>query len=500
MSGNHRTNGTDVTYPTAGWRDPKPARVSFDAWQELFERVPEELVERYHYFPPNTEAWSKYLFPPQTFAMYGARHLRRLRFDNSLASLRLWGFVQNETERLFRARQIGRRVVATMGDLGALPVIVNSFPGCVAFYPDCIWWTPFVMESKVLFDAAAERGIGDATCFSRAALGAFAKHSYFPDPELVIASTGASCDDYAGVEQLAADIAREVLWVEEPMRRECRRGTTDAAAGAGHDRNRSCDFGSCPKPTTPDTAAIALLVAEYGRVIARLERLTGHSLSEDELRTGIRRANRVRRLVERLRGLTYHDAALPALEMMVVEFGNLHCYSDMDEWPSVLEHLLATAEERVRAGTLPLADDALRVVWVTPPADPLLLTYVEDAGARVVGTEYVINQALAIIDEAKPPLEAIAESFMAASLIGSSRSRADSVISQARANRAEGVIVSNILGGSHCSMESGLIAGRVKSELGLPVLEFDVAPPAREIDRQLQTRIDAFLEVLRGRR
>ena len=462
------------------WRDPKPARVSFDEWQDLFEQVPDELIERYHYFPPNTEAWSKYLFPPQTFAMYGARHLRRLRFDNSLAALRLWGFVQNETERLFRARQVGRRVIATMGDLGALPVVVNSFPGCVAFYPDCIWWTPFVMESKVLFDAAAERGIGDATCFSRAALGAFAKHSYFPDPELVIASTGASCDDYAGVEQLAADIAREVLWVEEPMRRECRTSNAERRM--------------------PDQASIALLVAEYRRVVARLERLIGHTLGEDELRASIRRANRVRRLVERLRELAYHDAALPALEMMVVEFGNLHYYSDIDEWPNVLEHLLATAEARVRAGTQPFAQDALRIAWVTPPADPLLLTYVEDSGARVVGTEYVINQALAIIDETKPPLEAIAESFMAASLIGSSLSRADSVISQARANRAEGVIISNILGGSHCSMESGLIAGQVRTELGLPVLEFDVAPPAREIDRQLQTRIDAFLEVLRSRR
>ena len=127
------------------WRDPRPARVGFDEWQELFERVPDELIERYHYFPPNREAWSKYLFPPQTFAIYGARHLRRLRFDNSLAALRLWGFVQNETERLFRARQVGRRVIAAMGDLGAVPVIVNAFPGCLAFYPDCSWWTPFVM-------------------------------------------------------------------------------------------------------------------------------------------------------------------------------------------------------------------------------------------------------------------------------------------------------------------------------------------------------------------
>ena len=169
-----QTSQTGRANPTPGWADPKPARVTFDEWQGLFEQVPEALIEQYHYFPPGREAFSKYLFPPQTFAVYGMRHLRRLKYDNSLASLRMWGFVQNETERLFRARQTGRRVIAAMGDLGAVPVIVNSFPDCVAFYPDCIWWTPFAMESRVLFDAAAELGIGDATCFSRAALGAFA--------------------------------------------------------------------------------------------------------------------------------------------------------------------------------------------------------------------------------------------------------------------------------------------------------------------------------------
>jgi benzoyl-CoA reductase/2-hydroxyglutaryl-CoA dehydratase subunit BcrC/BadD/HgdB len=104
------------------------------------------------------------------------------------------------------------------------------------------------------------------------------------------------------------------------------------------------------------------------------------------------------------------------------------------------------------------------------------------------------------MDESKPPLEAIAESFMAASLIGTSRSRAESVIRQARERQAEGVIVSGILGGSHCAMETRLISDIVKQELDLPVLEFDVAPPSNAIGRQLQTRIDAFLEVLRSRR
>jgi benzoyl-CoA reductase/2-hydroxyglutaryl-CoA dehydratase subunit BcrC/BadD/HgdB len=335
------------------------------------------------------------------------------------------------------------------------------------------------MESSVLFEAAAEQGIGDAACFSRAALGAFVKHSYFPDPELVIASTGASCDDYSGVEQLAARIAGEVLWVEAPMRMEC----PAPASGAG------CDRGT-----------VEFLVSEYRRVVERLEEMTGHPITEDELRTGVRRANRVRGIVAELRELAYRDGVLPALEMMVVEFGNLHHYSDVEEWTAVLEHLLETARGRQRRGESVVAEDALRVVWVTPPADPLLLCHVEDRGARVVGTEYVINQALEPVDEDGPALEAVARSFMAGSLIGTSRQRAGAVIAQARAGRAEGIIVSAILGGSHCAMESRIIADCVKAELGLPVLEFDVAPPAREIDRQTGTRIEAFLELLRARR
>ncbi len=488
--------GTDARRAVDSWHDPPAGRVTFDEWGRLFERVPDELLDRYHYYRADQEAqgglrpWSAYMFPPQTFAVYGARHLRRLKFDSSLAALRLWGFVQNETERLYRARQLGRKVVATMGDLGAVPVIVNSFPGVTAFYPDCIWWTPFAMESNVLFDAAAGLGIGDATCYSRAALGAFAKHAYFPDPDLVVASTGASCDDYSGVEQLASRLAAETLWVESPYRRE-RLG----CHGCGSAPARTRDSGM---PYEPES--LAFMVSEYERVRGAMERLTGHRITDGELRAGVGKANRVRRLTRRLRELAYRDAVLPALEAMVVEFGNLHHYADIDEWPEVLGQLVETCEARARKGETAVNPDALRIVWVTPPADPLLLNYLEDRGARVVGTEYVIGQALELLDEGRAPLEAVAESFMAASLTGSTRQRTESVIRQAREHDAEGIVISGVLGGSHCAMESRLIARYVRAELDLPVLEFDVPPPAREINRQIRTRIDAFLEMLRGRR
>lgn len=492
---------TNVECRTQGWRDPKAARVGFDEWLDLFERVPDELISRYRYFRTRTDRpapWATYLFPPQLFAVYGCRHLKRLKFDNSLAALRLWGFVQNETERLFRARQLGLKVVATMGDLGAVPVIVNAFPGCVAFYPDCTWWTPFVMESNVLLDAAAELGIGEATCFSRAALGAFAKHSYFPDPALVIASTGATCDDYSSVESRVATLVPETLWVEVPMRadpRACRGCATGRAVTA----SSGVEY---------DTAARDLLVEEYRRVVERLENLTGHTLTAADLDRSIELANRVRSLTREISELAYGHGALPALEMMVVEFGCLHGYSDLAEWAEVLEHLCDTARRRVETGDLPLDRDALRIAWCSPPADPLFLCAVEDRGCRVVATEYLINQALEAIAadsrqltaDSRAGLSAVAASFLAASLIGSSRQRAASLIQRARAQRAEGVIVSGVLGGSHCAMESRPIAEEVRAGLGVPVLEFDILAPAREVNRQIETRIAAFLEVVRGRR
>ncbi|MGQ9708390.1 MAG: 2-hydroxyacyl-CoA dehydratase [bacterium] len=366
---------------------------------------------------------------------------------------------------------MGKRVIAVMGDLGPLAVIVSSFPDCVPFYPDCWWWTPFAMESKVLLDAAATFGIGEASCFSRAALGAFAKHNYFPDPDLIFAATGASCDDYSGVESLVAKLTGRVIWVETPLRS---RGQT--------------------KQLT------RLLVEEYHRVVSALEELTGTPLTEQMLKDGIRRANRVRYLTSRLRELAYKECALPALETMMIEFGCLHYYSDITEWTAILEHLLTTAEFRFE-NSLPVLNPAnLRIAWFTPPADPLLLSFVEDRDARLVGTEYVINQALSIIDDSLPGLVAIAQTTLAGSLNGTSAERAGFLNAQAKVRQAEGVIVSGILGGSHCAMESKLIAENIKRQLDIPILEFDVAPPSKEIDRQTVNRIEAFLELLRSRR
>jgi benzoyl-CoA reductase/2-hydroxyglutaryl-CoA dehydratase subunit BcrC/BadD/HgdB len=558
------------------YRDPPPRRITFDEWGELFEQIPDELIQRYHYFHPEMEPrmhanaresggkktpvhassrqpesqttatdrnlqsaicnpqsaisapypWSTYLFPPQTFATYGARHLRRLKFDNSLAALRMWGFVMNETERLFRARQVGKKVIATMGDLGGTPPMVLATGTGLPFYPDCIWWVPFMNESSVLFDAAATMGLGDAVCYSRASLGAFIKKSYFPDPVLCIAGTGASCDDYGAVESLVEGMGQPVLWFELPLRKDPamrndetadqRRLRQTGGFGAPGSACASCErYSTTPAGTEYQESALEFLVEQFQNLRGKLEELFGITRDDDRLHAAIRRVNRVRRSVARIKEKVYSApvSIFPALEMMVIEFGNLHFYSDIDEWTAILEHIEETVDERLKTpdecrtqnterrmqnGVNP--QSPIPVVWVTPPADPLLLTYAEDQGLRVVGTEYVISQSLFEIPEDGDPIRALAETFLNASLIGSSRARAQSVIEQAKRYQAEGVVISGILGGSHCATETSLIRDFVQQELDLPVLAFDVPSPSGIIQSQIKTRMDAFIEVLMGRR
>jgi hypothetical protein len=476
----------------AGYVDPPPAQVGYAERNRLFSGVPTSLIQQCRYYHDVDAEWSTYLFPPATYATYGSRYLKRLRYDNSLAALRLWGFVMSEGERLFRARQIGRKLIACMGDLGGTTPIVQAAGNAVAFYPDCFWWTPFFMESKVLFEAAGALGMGEECCFSRATLGAFHKRAYFPTPDLCVAATGASCDDFASVAQLAESLTGQAVhWLEIPFRREPQPWFRRAAF-------RRTAHGDAQYPIH----ILPFLCEEYARVLQRLEEICGHPISPHDLCSSIVGANRLRLTVRAIRDLAYgaDPCPLPALEAMHVEFATLHGYSDPDECRRVLDNVLATVQRRASNGEGVLDRDAVRVAWVGPPADMRLLNMLEELGGRVAGTEYMINQSLSLISEEMEPIEALADCFLNASLIGSCSYRARRVVEEARRYGAEGIIITGVVGASHCVAEGRTIAQVAKEELGIPTLCIDVPFPSDVPPGQIATRIEAFLEVLRARR
>jgi hypothetical protein len=484
---------------TPFWVEPPPGKISSSAWRRSFATIPAELIDRYRYYRDNGKTpWNTYLIPPSTFAAYGVRYLQKLRFDNSLASLRLWGFALTESERLYRARQSGKKVVALMGDLGPLAPLVYSFPNVVAFYPECHWWTPFLTESNDLFDVAARKGIGEDCCFVRAALGAFLKRCYFPGPDLCVASVGATCDDMAAVIQGAWGMKYPFFWFEIPHRPVMIPPLIKGGSG-----DQSNTILSPPYQGGAGGDLQNLLVSQFQTLIPRLEEISGHAFSAEALRHTLAKVNRFRRSVEKTRRYAYrsYGASLPALEMMDLEFMGMAFYADLDEALDIARHLERTARKRFQQKQFVTATDAYRLFWVTPPADPILLNHAEELGGQVVGSEYLINQIRKPLREDLPPLEALTEGILAMSLIGTSGQRANIVVKEAKQAKAEGVIISSIFAGSHCASENRIIAEEVRRRLNLPVLVFDVVGPGKERQQgQTLSRMQAFMEVLQARR
>ncbi|MCX6639916.1 MAG: 2-hydroxyacyl-CoA dehydratase family protein [bacterium] len=454
---------------------PKPLQIDYREWHQLFKQVPDQQVETTRYYRQLDDApWSQYLFPPSTHAVYGNRLLRKLHFDNSPAALRLWGFVLSEGERIFRARQAGMKIIAPMGDLGCVTPLIYSFPNTIAFYPDCLWWTPFLMESHVLFDDAAELGLGEDSCFVRAALGAFFKQAYFPKPDLCIGTVGATCDDMAAVMSEVDRMEIPIYYFELPPR-------SDVVS----DQTRWVNF----------------LGVQYGALTSRLEEVTGAAFSVERFRAAVLKVNRLRRLIAEIKKYAASLGPNPmgAVEMMNVEFAALSYYGDLDECVEVLQDFKDCVQSRAAAGE-GYRGQELRIVWVTPPADPLLMNYVEELGGRVVGSEYVINQTTPILKEEGDPFTILAEAQLAASLAGSTAFRVKLILEQLKSAGADGVIISGIFGSSHCPYETIPIVEALRKQ-NVPVLSFDVVAPGKmRLQSQIYNRIEAFMESLRARK
>lgn len=454
--------------------DRPAAKIDFESWNAEFRRISAGAQESSR--PPGVEApGTPALGTPRCFVeLEGDLRLKNLRFDNSLAALRLWSFLLSENDRLAAARRAGKKIVGTLKDLGTAPVIVYSSSRAVAFYPDGAWWIPCLMEmSEGLLRIADAAGFGDEVCPVRATLAAFLNQAHFPMPDLLVGAAGASCDDMACVMQRIADLGIPMVWWELPYRRD---------------------------GVTPEL--VRFVAREFDRVRRAVGRVVGEEITDDMLSAGIRKANRVRGILARIRDLVYgtSPAPFPGLETQICEMLALHFCSDLEQCLSVLSEVRQTVERRVERFEGVLPRDNCRVVWVNPVADLRVMDLFEDMGGVLAGTEYLFRHALLPIPEHRPPLEALAETALRDPMIGTAQYRARLIIEEVRKYGAEGVVVSSVPGASHCATEGLVIRQEVQRALDLPVLEIVVPPVADASIGQLATRFEGFFEVIRSRR
>ncbi|MBP7935558.1 MAG: 2-hydroxyacyl-CoA dehydratase [Phycisphaerae bacterium] len=417
----------------------------------------------------------------------GDRRLLRLRFDPSPAALRLWNFLLTEEARLRKARRDGKKLVGVMKDLGTTALMAYCVPELVAFYPDGAWWIPCVMEMQAgLFSIADSLGINDSFCPVRAMLGAFVTGAHFPIPDMLVCSAGATCDDFSAIAQRLEGLGHPILWWEIPHRRRPESGEGRVELPGGF---------------VAPTEQVAVVREELDRVREGLQSVAGSRLDDVRLAAGIRKANRVRRLLADLRRqvFTAPRCPMPALEMLVAEMLAIHFCSDFDESLRVLADLDEEVSARVRSGEGILPAEAVRVYWVNPVADLRVMNLLESCGGRVCGTEYLFSHALDLIPEDLGPMEALARMALADPMVGPASDRAERICRDAVGFGAEAVLISRIPGASHCALEGEVIAEGVR-RLGLPVAEIEVPSLSDACGPRLATRLGGLIETALRRR
>jgi benzoyl-CoA reductase/2-hydroxyglutaryl-CoA dehydratase subunit BcrC/BadD/HgdB len=459
-------------------------------WEERMPQVPEEYRAGCTVLRDLVPGGVRYLFSPYEYSCRGDTLLRRLTFDSSLASLRLWAFIFSEKDRLFLAKEKGWKVFAAMKDLGPVPVLSYAVPGSLTFYADELWWAPCFAEESHLLDEASKLGAGEELCFVRAALGAMKTLDYFPRPDLCIAGVGACCDDFSAVMQLIEAEGLPTHWWEMAARFEPSSPVTTEP------------FGRTPGGSPYQRSAREFVAGQLRGVVRRLEDVSGSRVTEQMLVQSRDRFNVIRGRISELRDLVYgaKRPPLPGLEMLLAEFIAPHACSDADEAVRVLDDVLTTVRYRLAKNTSPLAPDPVRVFWATPPTDAALITLLEDLGGCIAGTEYMISHAFFPIATDKPVVDAVAENCMDDPMTGSAAFRARRIAEGCRKYGAEGVIISGISGASHCAFDEGAIAGLVTKELGIPVLSFDVPYSPGRLSAQVVNRMEGFMDLLKQRR
>ncbi len=455
----------------------KPAQITLEQWNERYAQLREQGMRE-----------SFFGGPLSRHVADGDTRLLQLRLDNSTAALALWNLLLSENDRLRRYRADGKKLIATMKDLGTVPVMAYSLDNLAAFYPDGAWWTPCLMEQhEGLFELAAQYGLDESYCPVRAMLAAFVNGEHFPRPDLIVSSAGAICDDFSAIAQQLEHLGFDIHWWEIPHRRTP--GPDETAV-------------RLPGGITAPASQVRFVRGELQRLRGLLENTAGEPLTDERLAAGIEKANRFRQRLAEIRTLAYTAPTAPmgGLEMLIAEMLALHYCSDYQAAMDVLGQLLAEIVRRIEQNTGVLAQEAARIFWVNPVADLRAMNLLEDCGGRICGTEYLFSHTLDLIPDNIDPMEALARTALADPMVGSTLDRTRRIENDIRRFGAEGVILSRIPGASHCAYESALIGETLRRSMRLPVIEIEVPSLCDAVEPTLRTRLEALVETIKQRR
>lgn len=266
------------------------------------------------------------------------------------------------------------------------------------------------------------------------------------------------------------------------------------------------EFLALDMPNTKSDEGRAVLHRSYTDLVATLERLSGQTITADSLRAGIAMVNAKRRAMHRLARLRQADPApISGLDGLLAN--QVFFYDDPERFTASVEKLCDELEVRVarKKGVAPAGAPRI-VLSGCPMAVPnwKLPAIVESVGAVIVGEESCIGErgTQNLVDDSGDTLEALLESLVDryfaidCAVFTPNPGRAEHALEISRGAGADGVIHYSLQFCAPYQAEASGLERHVEGG-GVPVLRLDTDYSNEDVE-QLRTRVEAFVEQLRG--
>ncbi len=243
---------------------------------------------------------------------------------------------------------------------------------------------------------------------------------------------------------------------------------------------------------------------EIRNLMAKVEEVTGNTITAESLKAAITEVNDKRRALQRIAATRAADPA-PISGKDALLATQVAFYDDVPRFTQMMNALADELEARVAAGEGVTAKGAKRIlVTGTPMALPnwKLHDIIEKAGAVVVGEEMctgsryyqdLVSEDAATLDDM---IDDIAEKYLDinCACFTPNKGRLEDVVRMAKDLGADGVIDYSLQFCGLYEMESNAVETTVR-DAGLPVLKITTDYSMEDVG-QLSTRVEAFLEML----
>ena len=239
------------------------------------------------------------------------------------------------------------------------------------------------------------------------------------------------------------------------------------------------------------------LVDVLNRFKTDLERQLGKEITQDDLARSVRLYNEIRSLMERLYRLRCDHP-----EVMSGK-----------DYHTIIRAAMIVEREAFRESLAAIVDGLEKAAGETKPAhrkrlvicggvctNPDIYDAIEEAGGVAVGDDLCTGRRYfdALVDEARPPLEAMADRYMRRAVCPAKHtgitSRGENIIRTVRDSRADGVVFLLLKFCDPHAFDYPYMRDMLESE-NIPSLLLEIEDQSQAVG-QVQTRLETFVQIL----